>query len=197
MTPAAPFIPLPAAFLTRMQEMLGADYDNFIKSYENPRTFGLRVNTAKISCEEFERLAPFPVKRIPWVKNGYFYEEEARPSRCPLYQAGLYYLQEPSAMTPAARLPIVPGDYVPVSYTHLDVYKRQPCYLSKCYRVTLWTHTIPKNCHLTSCRQKLHGNCFRFTIRCHRVTSARTKQYHRPYTSFIYFLCIIQEVSCE
>lgn len=112
MTPAAPFIPLPAAFLTRMQEMLGADYDNFIKSYENPRTFGLRVNTAKISCEEFERLAPFPVKRIPWVKNGYFYEEEARPSRCPLYQAGLYYLQEPSAMTPAARLPIVPGDYV-------------------------------------------------------------------------------------
>ncbi len=112
MTPAAPFIPLPAAFLTRMQEMLGADYDNFIKSYENPRTFGLKVNTAKISCEEFERLAPFPVKRIPWVKNGYFYEEEARPSRCPLYQAGLYYLQEPSAMTPAARLPIVPGDYV-------------------------------------------------------------------------------------
>ena len=112
MTPASPFIPLPAAFLTRMQEMLGADYDNFIKSYENPRTFGLRVNTAKISCEEFERLAPFPVKRIPWVKNGYFYEEEARPSRCPLYQAGLYYLQEPSAMTPATRLPIVPGDYV-------------------------------------------------------------------------------------
>lgn len=112
MTPASPSIPLPAAFLTRMQEMLGVDYNNYIKSYENPRTFGLRVNTAKISCEEFERLVPFPVKRIPWIENGYFYEEEARPSRCPLYQAGLYYLQEPSAMTPAARLPIVPGDYV-------------------------------------------------------------------------------------
>lgn len=112
MTPASPSISLPSDFLTRMQEMLGVDYDNFIKSYENPRTFGLRVNTAKISCEEFERLVPFPVKRIPWVKNGYFYEEEARPSRCPLYQAGLYYLQEPSAMTPASQLPVVPGDYV-------------------------------------------------------------------------------------
>ena len=112
MTPASPSISLPSDFLTRMQEMLGVDYDNFIKSYENPRTFGLRVNTAKISCEEFERLVPFSIKRIPWIPNGYFYEEEARPSRCPLYQAGLYYLQEPSAMTPASRLPIVPGDYV-------------------------------------------------------------------------------------
>ena len=81
-----------------MQEMLGGDYDDFIKSYENSRTFGLRINTAKISCEEFERLVPFPVKRIPWIKNGYFYTEDARPSRCPLYQAGLYYLQEPSAI---------------------------------------------------------------------------------------------------
>lgn len=112
MTPSRLTVPLPAAFLTRMQEMLGADYDDFIKSYENPRTFGLRVNTAKISCKEFERLVPFPVKRIPWTKNGYFYEEETRPSRCPLYQAGLYYLQEPSAMAPAARLPVAPGDYV-------------------------------------------------------------------------------------
>lgn len=103
---------LPAAFLLRMKEMLGDDYENFIESYESPRTFGLRVNTAKISCEEFERLVPFPVTRIPWTANGYFYEESSRPSRCPLYQAGLYYLQEPSAMTPAARLPIAPGDYV-------------------------------------------------------------------------------------
>lgn len=103
---------LPPAFLSRMKEMLGNDYENFIESYENPRTFGLRVNTAKISCGEFERLVPFPVKRIPWTDNGYFYEEDSRPSRCPLYQAGLYYLQEPSAMTPAARLPVAPGDYV-------------------------------------------------------------------------------------
>lgn len=106
----APF--LPPEFLLRMKEMLGEDYEDFLKSYEDKRTFGLRVNTSKISCQDFERLAPFPVTRIPWVENGYFYEEESRPSRCPLYQAGLYYLQEPSAMTPASRLGAKPGEFV-------------------------------------------------------------------------------------
>lgn len=103
---------LPQAFLKRMKDMLGSDYINFLKSYENPRTFGLRVNTAKISCEEFEQLCPFPIARIPWIENGYFYQEESRPARCPYYQAGLYYLQEPSAMTPASRICINPGEYV-------------------------------------------------------------------------------------
>ena len=103
---------LPLSFLTRMKEMLGEDYPLFLESYSSPRTFGLRVNTAKITCEEFERIAPFPIHPIPWVKNGYFYDEESRPARCPYYQAGLYYLQEPSAMTPASRIPIEPGDYV-------------------------------------------------------------------------------------
>lgn len=103
---------LPQAFLCRMQEMLGDEYEAFLESYENPRTFGLRVNTDKITCEAFEQIVPFPVQRIPWIPNGYFYSEEVRPSRCPLYQAGLYYLQEPSAMTPGAFLPIEPGDLV-------------------------------------------------------------------------------------
>ena len=91
------------AFLERMKALLGEEYPLFLKSFEAPRTFGLRVNTDKITCGEFERIVPFPVTPIPWIKNGYFYEEESRPSRCPLYQAGLYYLQEPSAMTPACR----------------------------------------------------------------------------------------------
>lgn len=105
-------VKLPEAFLNRMKDMLGEDFQAFIKSYENPRTYGLRVNTSKISCEEFERIVPFPVKRIPWTSTGYFYDETERPSRCPFYQAGLYYLQEPSAMTPAACLPVNPGEFV-------------------------------------------------------------------------------------
>ena len=103
---------LPLPFLERMKEMLRDDYDAFLKSYENPRTYGLRVNTAKLSCQEFEALSPFKLQPIPWISNGYFYNEENRPARCPYYQAGLYYLQEPSAMTPASRLPIEPGDFV-------------------------------------------------------------------------------------
>ena len=103
---------LSPAFLERMQNMLGNEYEDFIKSYEAPRTYGLRVNTAKISCEEFEKIVPFPVTPIPWIPNGYFYPEDVRPSFCPLYQAGLYYLQEPSAMTPASCLPVTPGENV-------------------------------------------------------------------------------------
>ena len=103
---------LPLPFLERMKEMLGDDYDAFLESYANPRTYGLRVNIAKLSCQDFEKLSPFEIRPIPWISNGYFYNEESRPARCAYYQAGLYYLQEPSAMTPASRLPIEPGDFV-------------------------------------------------------------------------------------
>lgn len=103
---------LPQAFLHRMEDMLGDEFEPFLAAYEQPRTYGLRVNTAKISCEEFEQIVPFEVKKIPWVSNSYFYNEDVRPSRCALYQAGLYYLQEPSAMTPASRIPVEPGEYV-------------------------------------------------------------------------------------
>ena len=78
---------LSPAFLERMQKMLGDEYEDFIKSYEAPRTYGLRVNTAKISCEEFEKIVPFPVTPIPWIPNGYFYPGDVRPSFCPLYQS--------------------------------------------------------------------------------------------------------------
>ena len=103
---------LHSAFLTRMKEMLGNEYPAFLSSFSAPRTYGLRINTSKITCEDFENLSPFPTRQIPWIKNGYFYDEDIRPSRCPYYQAGLYYLQEPSAMTPASRIPIEPGDRV-------------------------------------------------------------------------------------
>lgn len=100
---------LPAEFRERMERMLGAEYHEFLSSYEEPRQFGLRVNTMKISVEEFCRLAPFHLRSIPWIPNGFYYEREDDPARHPFYYAGLYYLQEPSAMTPASVLPVEPG----------------------------------------------------------------------------------------
>ena len=85
-----------------MQRILGTEYAAFEKSYEQPRKYGLRVNTLKISPREFERIAPFHLTEIPWIPGGYFYEEQDAPARHPFYYAGLYYLQEPSAMTPAS-----------------------------------------------------------------------------------------------
>ena len=103
---------LPQAFLERMEEMLKEEFPAFLESYQAPRQFGLRINIKKISVEKFLEISPFHLTPIPWVENGFFYGSEDRPSRHPYYQAGLYYLQEPSAMTPASRLPVSPGDMV-------------------------------------------------------------------------------------
>lgn len=104
---------LPVEFDKKIKLILGNEYDSYIECYNQPRWYGLRVNTKKISCDEFERICPFEIKQIPWIENGYYYDgDSVSPAKHPYYFAGLYYLQEPSAMTPANRLPIEPGDRV-------------------------------------------------------------------------------------
>lgn len=103
---------LPKLFEDRMKKLLGDEYEEYLKCYSKPNFGGLRVNTLKILPEEFERICPFTIKRIPWIKNGYYYDTKEQPARHPYYYAGLYYIQEPSAMTPASLLPIDPGDKV-------------------------------------------------------------------------------------
>ena len=95
-----------------MKEILGEDYEAFLTGFDGQRQYGLRVNTLKMNLEEFERIAPFHLKKVPWISNGYFYEAEDVPAKHPFYSAGLYYLQEPSAMTPASRLKVQPGERV-------------------------------------------------------------------------------------
>ena len=103
---------LPEEFEMKMKKLLGSEYEEFLASYDRPRNFGLRVNVDKISPDEFEKIAPFHLTKIPWTENGYYYEEQDMPARHPFYYAGMYYLQEPSAMTPASRLVSKPGDRV-------------------------------------------------------------------------------------
>ena len=104
---------LPITFEEKMKSLLHKDYDNYIACYDEQRLYGLRVNTQKISADEFLKIAPWPLTPIPWIENGFYYDgDEIQPSKHPYYFAGLYYLQEPSAMTPANRLPVEPGDRV-------------------------------------------------------------------------------------
>ena len=103
---------LPQSFLDSMKEILGEDYEAFLAGFDGQRQYGLRVNTLKMNLEEFERIAPFHLKKVPWISNGYFYEAEDASAKHPFYSAGLYYLQEPSAMTPASRLKVQPGERV-------------------------------------------------------------------------------------
>lgn len=93
---------LPRDFLEKMKRLLGEEYGSFIRSYERKRTPSLRINTLKVSKEDFERISPFRLRPVPWAETGFFYEEEDRPGKHPYHEAGLYYIQESSAMAVGA-----------------------------------------------------------------------------------------------
>jgi NOL1/NOP2/sun family putative RNA methylase len=103
---------LPQEFSERMKQQLGDEFDSFLGCYEQDGYAGLRVNTGKLSVEEFLSLTPFHLVRVPWTTNGFYYHKEDPVTKHPHYYAGLYYIQEPSAMLPASRLPIEEGDVV-------------------------------------------------------------------------------------
>ena len=100
-------------YLNRMRDLLGEEeFSAYLKSFDEERLYGLRVNTAKVTPEAFPELVSWDLKPVPWIPNGFYYEGTERPAKDPYYYAGLYYLQEPSAMTPAMLLPVEPGDRV-------------------------------------------------------------------------------------
>lgn len=102
-------------FMNKMKKLLGKEYEAYLDSFAEEPVYGLRVNTLKVTVEKFLHKAAeagWELQPVPWVSNGFYYPKELRPARHPWYYAGLYYLQEPSAMTPASRLPIEPGDKV-------------------------------------------------------------------------------------
>ena len=99
---------LPEAFLNRMKEQLGEEYQAFLASLERPRAVALRFNPLK-----GERpVLPFVGDPVPWEPEGFYYDPEARPGLHPYHEAGVYYLQEASAMAPVALLDPQPGEWV-------------------------------------------------------------------------------------
>ncbi|OKP72230.1 RNA methyltransferase [Paenibacillus sp. P3E] len=108
---------LPAAFTAGIREMLGQEADAFLESYTARRTQGLRFNTLKSTsgtghvAAELARIQ-FGLTPVPWCASGYYYEEPSRPGRHAYHAAGLYYIQEPSAMSAAELLAPRPGEIV-------------------------------------------------------------------------------------
>lgn len=91
---------LPEKFLERMQNMLGEEYPAFLESLSGKRYRALRLNPLKTRIQEGKEKLPFALSPVPWTKNGFYYEEEEQPGKHPYHEAGLYYIQEPSAMAP-------------------------------------------------------------------------------------------------
>jgi len=118
---------LPKAFLDRMQLMLGDEYARFLASFEQDRYQALRLNAlkrgvggksaAELLCpgQDFSFRIPggtIRLWKVPWAENGYYYGPEARPGKNPFHEAGVYYIQEPSAMAPAELLEACPGERI-------------------------------------------------------------------------------------
>ncbi len=105
-------IDLPYEYTKRMKALLGSEYRDYLASFETPWHRGVRVNERKVSADAFPALCGRTLRPIPWIRNGFYLPDDWQASKDPLYYAGLYYLQEPSAMTPASCLPVGPGDRV-------------------------------------------------------------------------------------
>lgn len=96
-----------------MRALLGDEYEKYAECLDKPMLHGIRINTMKISVSDFLEINPFHLKAVPWCENGFYYDEKLdKPSKHPYYYAGLYYIQEPSAMTPANVLPVCKHDKV-------------------------------------------------------------------------------------
>ena len=100
---------LPEAFLSRLKNQLGDEFDDYLSSLDRPRAVALRLNPLK--TDSFPPL-PFLEEPVPWAENGYYYTPDARPGLHVWHEAGVYYLQEASAMAPVTLLDPRPGELI-------------------------------------------------------------------------------------
>ncbi len=100
-------INLPIEFCERMKSLLGDEYNDYINSLNEPPVKGYRVNTDKISLEEFEKINIFGNEKIPYVENGFYLDFEGVGNH-PYHHSGMIYVQEPAAMAPAECVEINP-----------------------------------------------------------------------------------------
>ncbi len=98
---------LPIEYAQRMQKLLGNEYSDYISALNSAPVRGFRVNTDKISLDNFEKLNVFSASPIPYVENG-FYLEYDKIGNHPYHHAGIFYVQEPAAMAPAECIDIDP-----------------------------------------------------------------------------------------
>ena len=99
---------LPEAFLKRIHTQLGEEYEDFLRSLERPRAVALRFNPLKGEVPQL----PFVGQPVPWEPMGYYYDPDSRPGLHLYHEAGVYYLQEASAMAPVALLDPQPGERI-------------------------------------------------------------------------------------
>ena len=91
------------------------EYESFVASYDRPRAQALRINPLKstdLGDQKNVLNRTFALEPVPWAENGYYYDPDEAPGKHPYHEAGVYYIQEPSAMAPVTFLDAAPGEKI-------------------------------------------------------------------------------------
>ena len=98
-------IDLPEKYLRRMQEMLGERFNDYLATFRTAPARGFLINTTKISEADFDILFPYKTTSIPYFSAGRHLLSDAKVGGDPYHAAGLFYMQDPGAMSAVAGLP--------------------------------------------------------------------------------------------
>ena len=92
-----------------MRRLLGEDYARYERTFFDPPARALRINTAKITADRFDAIFPLPTSPLSYEEAGRLLLSDAKVGADPLHAAGLYYMQDPGAMSSVAALPEIRG----------------------------------------------------------------------------------------
>lgn len=104
---------LPEKFEIKMKNMLKNEYSDFLRALDiAPVHIGIRVNTNKSGARAFIQTKSGIQGGVPWCADGFYADKTVISGNHPYHTAGLFYFQEPSAMSTVAALPINEDDYI-------------------------------------------------------------------------------------
>ena len=103
---------LPAGFVARMGELLGAEGPAFLDSYRRPAERAVRANPLKLDPAALPGLLGIAPDPVPWCREAWFLPEGVRAGGTLAHAAGLCYVQEPSALAVGEALDVRPGQRV-------------------------------------------------------------------------------------
>ena len=103
---------LPVEFAERMKQLLSEEeFRLYEESFQQNAVRAFRVNTEKISLNDFAAIDPFSSGPIPYVETG-FYLDYDKVGNHPFHHAGMIYVQDPGATAPAECVDIQPDWWI-------------------------------------------------------------------------------------
>ncbi len=103
-------VSMPNAFVERMNIQLGEkETAQLLNEWTKPAAMALRIISSKVTVEHLFTHLGIELNQVPWCPDGFYMDAENRFGKLPEHAAGLFYIQEPSAMAPVEALDVHPG----------------------------------------------------------------------------------------